>query len=495
MVGEHRGPGACHTPARGATMARFGRVVPPLLVLAGFFLHFAGTRWGAYVATPVPGLYLADLLWVLGCVTAALSWRRVKALNRSVVLAAVACTAYLILKFALSVSSVDSVYLAVRDLAPFAYLALVPLAAVALANASERQFLWTLRAGSLTLAIVSFSVMAGLSLSGVGERLGGEKLAGMDFLSRGDAAGAVLGIGVIAWGAFPGLARPGRVAQVALLAAGFSIGSRAGALSLLVCIVWAVIRECRIASWKWLGWAAVGLTVSAVLAVVAVPALRQVGSDASSTVTVESPIATDTAEGGTTETATGGTTEAAEGGPSTGLSRLTGESLSEGTASARVDTYRHVIAFLSSDGRWVFGTGFGRADTLLSACGFTLEEYVANSARNRCAVDNGWDPLPLRDPHNGVLNLVLYNGVFGLALFLAALLAYWRPAPREPVVSLAVIPVLAYLLTGMFGVIWSSPFGMLPIATFTAFALSRRLVDGPVSKGPEALSPLEAASL
>lgn len=96
--------------------------------------------------------------------------------------------------------------------------------------------------------------------------------------------------------------------------------------------------------------------------------------------------------------------------------------------------------------------------------------------------------MPLRDPHNAILYLLLYHGLLGLALYLLCVIVYWRPFPREPLRSLTAVPAIAYGAVAMFGVLLSSPFGALPIATFTAFSVSRygltgRLADSGTATG------------
>ncbi len=44
-------------------------LLPAVLILSALFIDVAAGRWGAYILTPIPGLYLPDALLVLGILT------------------------------------------------------------------------------------------------------------------------------------------------------------------------------------------------------------------------------------------------------------------------------------------------------------------------------------------------------------------------------------------------------------------------------------------
>ena len=134
------------------------------------------------------------------------------------------------------------------------------------------------------------------------------------------------------------------------------------------------------------------------------------------------------------------------------------------------------------DGTWLAGRGLGDPGRLIGVCGLTVEEFQYAPGVNKCAVDDGSGPMPLREPHNWMLSLLLYQGVIGIAAMVALLLAYWWRPPPDPAFTLSALPAALYIGAASFGVVLSSPFGILPIATFTAFAISRRLRSADTDK-------------
>ena len=96
----------------------------------------------------------------------------------------------------------------------------------------------------------------------------------------------------------------------------------------------------------------------------------------------------------------------------------------------------------------------------------------------KCPVDDADAATTLRDPHNWLLNWLIYNGVVGtLILLLALMLPIWvYRRSRDSILPISVIA--AYFLCGSFGVIISASFGMLPVTVMLAsqIALSGKFV-------------------
>ncbi len=444
--------------------------VAAVAILAATAIDVAGLRWGAHIASPVPGLYLPDLLWVLGCALALPRVRTVR-VPRPVVLAAATAAGYGLVRFA-GAHGGDGVQsaLLVRDLSPFAYLALVPLAALALNVVRARTWLWLLRLAPLVMAIGFALGAAGLRFDAIGGLLGGRELAAMPFPGRSDLLGVVAAVGVVAWGRYDAptggpagvvaaLLRPHRLAQVALAAVGLLAGSQAGQVAVAFALGWAVLREV---------WAVTPARAARVGAIVAICLAVTPIVLATTAVVVARPTTTPVkgpADVGTTGVTTAPTRDRVDYGPREVPDEL-------GTIYARLSTWSAVVHAVGPT--WATGTGLGRADTLLGACDLTLAEFAARPGANKCAVDSGTTPLPLRDPHDWALNLLLYQGVLGIAVFAGVVVAYWwRPSP-DPVFSLTLVPAGLYALAAAVGVVFSSSFGLLPAAAFTAFALSRR---------------------
>ncbi len=442
-------------------------------VMAALTIDVVAGRWGGYVATPVPNLYLPDLLWVLGCALG-VSLAVMRALPRPVLVTSGVVAAYLVVRAALAVGGpgVERA-LVLRDLAPLAFVATVPLAAVALSRVPTRTLLWILR-------IAPFVTVTGWLMSALGAipesistALGGAALAGTWFPGRTEILGVALAIGVVAWGRFPQLTTPSnrwaawaaRAVQVLFVLLSVVAPSQGGQVAAGLAVVWAVLREWRPVTGR--RAVVLGLAIVAVLGSITIALMGT-----AVLVTREQPVPVPLSTPGAVARADGTVPRYVS--RDRLVYRVDYTPQGMGTILARMSTYSEVLHSSAADGTWLTGSGIGQPDRLLAACGVTLAEFEDNHDDNKCSVDSGLGGV-LRDPHNWALNLLLYQGVVGVAIVAGALLAYWWRPPPDPAFSLTAIPAALYLVIASFSVIASAPFGILPIAGFTAFAISRRL--------------------
>ena len=456
----------------GTTRGRIAAVC----ILAALAIDLAGGRWGAYIATPIPRVYLADLLWGVGAL-AAVRLTTLRALPRASLVAAGGALVYLVLRVLLSVGDpgVETTLL-LRDLAPLGYLALVPLVAVALAGVEPRTMLWLLRIAPLVVAGGTVLYAVGVPFDGLGRALGGPELAAMRFPGRDDVLGVIIAVGIVAWGRYDSLAPTRgrgasvacRVVQVALVLAGLLVPSQASQLVAVAAVAWAVLREL-------LPMTSRRVVVAGIVIVAALAALSVTLAGTALVLAKQTTTSIKVSEPGS------GPDPNADRRADSGRARTTyvvpGLPATLDTVGARLETWASVLHGSATDGTWVLGDGLGRPDRLLEVCDVSLAEYVDQPRRNKCDVDSGATPMPLRDPHTWMLNLLLYQGIVGIVVFAGILLAYWWRPPPDPAFSLSAVPAALYLLAASVGVVISSPFGLLPLATFTAFALSRRLRD------------------
>ena len=459
-----------------ATRARaWAARIPSVAVLSALAIDVAGGRWGSYIGTPLSMLHLADLLWGVGALAAVVRYRR-WALPRPAVVAAVVAAAYLLVRFVATLSETSpgtssgtDAFLLVRDLTPFAYLALVPLAALALVDVGPRALLWLLRICPLVMAAGFALFTLGVGFSDVGRALGGPELAAIWFPGRPVIIGVVMAVGVVAWGRFPAVpdVRPGlralfvpqRLVQVLLVLVGAFAASQSGQVAVVVAIGWAVLRE-RVAI------TGPRARVAGAVALAGLAAVSLLAAGSALVLARETTVAIKSAD------APPGDTDAVE--PVRTTYKLPDIPVGFETIAARLSTWASVLHAVGREASWPVGAGLGRADTLLGVCNVTPAEFAARPGSNKCDVDSGNTAAPLRDPHNWAMNLLLYHGLAGLVVFVAVLLAYWWRPPPDPVFSLTAGPSALYALAASFGVVFSSPFGLLPLATFAAFALSRR---------------------
>lgn len=153
-----------------------------------------------------------------------------------------------------------------------------------------------------------------------------------------------------------------------------------------------------------------------------------------------------------------------------------------GTGGARLLTWRQILEAFPRDHLWLLGGGLG-SDILYRICsaggGPTNSGYPGGGlGRPKCHVDSNEAPTVLRDPHNWLLNLMLYHGLIGTLIFILAIAIPMVVYRRTPCSSLAIIPIGAYFVSGSFGVILSAPFGMLPVAVFLGWLLREGLAPG-----------------
>jgi hypothetical protein len=147
---------------------------------------------------------------------------------------------------------------------------------------------------------------------------------------------------------------------------------------------------------------------------------------------------------------------------------------------------------------FIFGGEIGSEDYFLYVCTsqrlawyqetfVNLEEHGQTS--RKCRIDHGIDLLPVRDPHNWFLNMMLYHGMVGTGIWVFGFGAVFWVTRRVKNGSLAVIAIGAYFVCGSFQVIMSAPFALLSTAVFLAWLLSRYLLGGenlrPLSPAPE----------
>jgi len=439
-------------------MTRYLSTAAAALVLAGFMIDLAGGRWGAYIGTPISGLYLADALWISGAALALLSTRKILQYGRLVILGASVSLLYAVIAFLFYATDADSVTsLLLRDVSTFGYLGLVPLTALALSRLRVLEFIWIVRIATGSQLLLFLATRIWAIPDAVSGFLGGPTLQAMAFPGRSDILGLTMAIGVLSWGSFPRTTPAVIPLQLAMTLVGFSQPSRAGILAVLLALMWVIIATVRQKQRRravFLAALFLGTSLSWSIIVAQFP-----------TQTV-----------GVLSSANQQADKAGSEGDAVTVTRFNSPAVAvpmRGTEGARIDTYRDVIEYVHENNLHLIGDALGQPDTLLRACGFSLEQY-RSQVQGKCDIDYGGDELPLRDPHNWILNLVLYHGVLGLLLFIGALSTYWWRARRSQApLAITGTPTVLYLSVGMLGVVISSPFGMLPMATFTAFALAK----------------------
>jgi hypothetical protein len=501
--------------------SRILTLLPAVLILSALFIHVAAGRWGGYIVTPIPGLYLPEALLTISILASIPNFHKLKDLPPLLGIVFTLPIVYIgarLIEWLASGAS-QNTYLVVRDLAPFAYLSLVPLIAVSLFSVPFSWILWVLRISSLihviAVALVSWQILSLIPTSFI------EPDASALFDYRGDLQGVIVGIGLISWGKWPGWVGANRYVQFALLVFVWNLGSRAALVTALFCLLLVAFRER-----KWLPvWRLILLTVGALLTLLALNGALQLTDTTVQEVVEESETKsqlTDTTvqevvEESETKSQLTDTTVQEVVEESETKSQLTDTTVQEvveeseihslltllpavdrvllssesgvGTARARLATYSLILEYLPQNTFWLFGAGPG-TDILYTICTgipnapprTSVETAEGRSFFPKCPIDDADANSTLRDPHNWLLNLLVHNGTVGALIFLIAVGApvYWSRNSSNS--SLGLLVIAAYFVCGTFGVIISAPFAMLPIAVMLGWMVksTQSLIENPV---------------
>ena len=441
-------------------------------VLTALFIDLAFGRWGAYLKSPIPGVFLPDFLLAVSCLLALPNLRRLKNLPTPVLVTSALCLVYAALRLGLEifVFQNNDQYLALRDLAPFLFLGLVPIVAMALQEITWPIILRIIRAATVTYLIITLLASWNLISPFSSLLIGSENIR--IFENRGDLAGVLLGIGLLAWGDWKQSLQPNRWVQLVLIGAGFQLDSRSALITFAFFLLTTVLLERSKLTWK----KALKWTLASAIVIVVVSSIQALSS-------VEDlpPVGSESIQDQNTPQSQKGPQKSPQDhslipNPLSNFTDIGGQ----GTLGARLDTYSKVTNYLLSGHVWILGSGPG-SDALYEACTGVKSPAPAKTlistgegilALPKCAVDDQNAPSTLRDPHNWLLNLLLYNGLLGFIIFiLPFLMLSRRNYGKGRAVTFTRIVIMGFFVCGSFGVIISSPFAMLPIAVLMAGAL------------------------
>jgi len=456
------------SPIEGTSGAieRSGRFLGPTavtLILASLAINLSFGRWGSYIGTPIQGLYFPDLLLIVGAVLSLTQLRKARLLPKTALIFALPLI-YFLSQAIYSVIRVPSsgYTLWVRDMAPFAYLSLVPLIALSLASLKPQVLVlvvrWSAAVYAAGFAISDF----GLIPSWASGYVVSDSVTAFSY--RGDFTGFAIGIGIVAWGRWHFDLNRNFFMQGVLLAVGLTVSSRAAFVTLITLTLLCVLKDWSNSKFRGLVkllfatlFAAILLSFTATLATPTTPTTPTTPNETQTT-TFDSFVA-----------------------PPPAIAK----SLSaDGSATfmARIDTSIDSLRFLATGTNWIFGGGPG-TDTLYFACTgiqvapkrTILESNSQITYLPKCDVDSHEASSTLRDPHNWVLNLLLYHGFVGLLVFaLVLVLPLWTLRSLTNY-QLPAFGVIGILLVSSFGVVLSAPFGLVPLTVFLAYLYANAL--------------------
>lgn len=423
--------------------------VSQILVGLAFALTIVGNRWAGYIQSPIPGVPLPEFLLFIALITIVPSWRQFVLLRSWVLWTYGAVGVYvliILLPELLTVQSEDR-YLALRDSAPFLFMALVPFLAVALRSVSATTGIFIVRGATALTALGTLLVAFGV-LTPFASTLLGSDFA-MVFSYRSDLTGAALAIGMVAWGGWlDQQVKSQPVFQLTLVAiAGLVVTSRSGLVAVLVAVFVIAYQQRQ---WiRGLMLAGASLTILVLTIFISISGMLPVSPESP-----DSPVMTaiDTAE----------------------ANERINDLTRTGTVMARLDTWADVITGMSENGTWLLGGSAG-SDYLYELCtGIAVAPETVRAEFNdpKCAVDDHGPEPVVRDPHNWVLNIAITHGILGVILFSFALgNTLWRGRGSE-IYLLAVWTAGFFLVTG-FTFLISAGYALLPISVGMAWIVSR----------------------
>jgi hypothetical protein len=276
-----------------------------------------------------------------------------------------------------------------------------------------------------------------------------------------------------------------RIAQFLVLAFGFNQGSRAAFVTMVFCVALELWRERKLGHMRVL----VGVAAAGIAASILIPWVQSNWFTTQPQTTQPQTTQPQTTQPQTTQ-------------PQIGAIAKQMSTDGAATNAARIGSWSDVLRSFTVGTNFVFGGEVGSQDYFLHVCtGERIDAYrdgwhlttdgplPAQGGAVKCQVDHGWDAVPVRDPHNWFLNMMLYHGIVGTGIWLFGFGAVFWVTRRVKNGSLAVIAIGAYFVCGSFQVIMSAPFALLPTAVFLAWLLSRYLLGGenlrPLSPAPE----------
>ncbi len=434
---------------------RSGRFLGPTavtLILASLAINLGLGRWGSYIGTPIQGLYLPDLLLIIGAFLSLTQLRKARLLPKTAMIFALPAI-YFLSQAIYSVIRVPSsgYTLWVRDMAPFAYLSLVPLIALSLASLKPQVLVLVVRWSAITYTITYEAASLELIRPWASDYIASDSV--LAFSYRGDFTGFAIGIGIVAWGRWHFDLNRNILIQGVLLAFGLTVSSRAAFVTLLTLALLSVLKDWSGSKFRSVVKLLFVTLLAGILLSFTTVLIKQTQSQTQSqTALIDSIIVMPPAI--TKTLSVHGTS----------------------TGSARIDTDLDSLRFLATGTNWVFGGGPG-TDTLYFSCtGIRIapEKTILESNNQitylpKCAVDSSEAPSTLRDPHNWVLNLLLYHGFVGLLVFtLVLVLPLWTLRSLTNY-RLSAFGVIGILLVSSFGVVLSAPFGLVPLTVFLAY--------------------------
>ena len=152
----------------------------------------------------------------------------------------------------------------------------------------------------------------------------------------------------------------------------------------------------------------------------------------------------------------------------------------KGTVIARLATWKIIIEYHLRNNLWIIGAPYGSYVIQIACSNPRLPTYGANYPGGgikgpKCPVDSNETYSPIRDTHNALVTIFVYNGILGLIIFIALLKFQIKKTKvlEMSTKAYALIALVGYAISGMFSTFALSSFALLPCAFLLAFLSSR----------------------
>jgi hypothetical protein len=199
------------------------------MILGSLIASIGLGKWGSYIGFPGGKIFLIDVFFLIGTLFGILgTGKRFKGSGYFYI----SVLFFIFIQFLRDINV--PFFVAIRDLLPFIYLLALPACSYALKNVSETTIVKSLRLA----AVINLSWFLPSSL-GLLNPLNVPALSQIPlFTERADQSGIAMGIGVIAWSAFPSLQLKSNYFVISLCIFAAGIGrSRAGLFTALLALL------------------------------------------------------------------------------------------------------------------------------------------------------------------------------------------------------------------------------------------------------------------
>lgn len=382
------------------------------LIAIGLGLSLATGRWGAWIGLPSQGIFVIDLLLILGIFLIVL--------HDGIEFGFLTFSLGLFILFQLCRNSNYALLTRIRDLLPFIYLELFLLIRRTISEVNLADLYKVLRVSSFFSLVWNLGV--GLNVLHV---LPSNSFAGVQIFSqRPDQAGFVACIGIIVWSKSLTKSKFERfmnfwILPLNLLSLMLQPG-RAGLLALLVALPVLAIRINGVKKFRQKSLVSLLFAI-----IIAIPFSGVIQSFLPEKSAIKKLGILD----------------------QSGIARSSGDS----TAFGRKMAQSTVLHWTQHENRLILGAGPGYEILLESGA----VKWLSGNA-------------DVRYPHNWWVSLISRYGILGVTLWLICGLATIKGAFRDEAGIEFVTFLVSILIASTFGVVMESPFGIIPFAFFTS---------------------------